>query len=148
MAPLLCKRDTAGPLSTHQPLTVNSSWSSWAQLIASTSAEYYITSLSATVYNFGFSDISYNSYLGISLGVGGAGAETSVGVFYFNQINVGYNGGSDGMSYIQGDITFATPLWISAGTRIAFRTILNTAGGARNGGMILRYTPTSAVIGN
>lgn len=139
---LVCKQSTAGQLGlpTTGAVVISGShtaWPAWAQLVASTAAEYYLTGLTAWAES---SVVAH--YLRVQVGTGAAGAETVMG-------EVVLPAALDGNNYrVAGHGVFAAPLRIPISTRVAVRAWVPGAAAGLSVVLMALATPYAAVEGN
>lgn len=142
---MVTKSNTAGQALLSASATTsstNGTMGSWAQVTASTAAEYYIGSVGAIVTTTTGSGW-YGPIL-VDIGIGGAGAETLVASVVIMGEQT-YNSSAEPSGFAALDV----PLRVAAGTRVAIRASLAATGAATRA--VLTYlsaTPVANVEGN
>lgn len=151
---MVLRQNTAGqillpPLQSSVTATTSSAtetFGGWAQVIASTSVEYYITGVLA----FTTADTAVGVYapLYVDIGIGSAGGETSLSLVPIGT-GIGRFGNTTARFASGGHALLDAPVRVAAGSRLAVRTALHNPGAASQTCVVyLIAVPYSAVEGN
>lgn len=125
--------------------TLDSRFGSWVEVTASTSVEYYITGVVATI-TVAASAIAPPLF--VDIGMGGAGAETSLSTVAIGSSN-GQYGGSTPRFAPGGHQLLDAPIRLAASSRLAVRVALfNVQSATQSCNVYLLVVPYSAVEGN
>jgi hypothetical protein len=116
----------------------NASLGAWTQITASTSGEFYLTGVMATIS----SATSTESICGVQVGIGGAGSE---GVVFEAQIPLLIVPGATTRTI--GFVPIVIPVRVASGARVAVR-IFNSLGTLPSYGVIVYGVPYGNVEGN
>jgi hypothetical protein len=145
----VCKQSTAGqlalPTAAGAGVSVtapDSSWGSWAQVVASSAAEYFLTGV--TVWG---APKPTAHHLRIQVGSGSAGSETTLGeVVVPPSILVAYSTPTGWAC--SGTELFAAPLRVPISTRIAVRGMVYNVTGTLAASLMVLAVPYTAIEGN
>ena len=121
-AAFVCKQSVAGqlalPATTGAAVSLTAmagTWGSWAQVVSSTVAEYYLTGVTA----WGVTDRA-SHHLRVQVGIGAAGAESVLGEVVVPPL-VEFSYSSPAYWQCSGTQLFVGPLRVPISTRIAVR---------------------------
>lgn len=149
-AAFVCKQSVAGQLALPTAagaavsLTAGrGTWGSWAQVVSSSAAEYYLTGVTA----WGVTNTASQHHLRIQVGAGAAAAETVLGeVVIPPRIETVYS--TPNSWYCTGSEPFLAPLRVPISTRLAVRGLAWGAASSLGASVMVLAVPYTSIEGN